>query len=947
MLPNISGGLAGIGQGLGTAHGSITIDTSDLSRARAEAQASGRAIGQALQQGIGGGARNALQGLRDLRDGVQSLNRELTVIGAGAGVLTGFGLGAARDLRAYRIAYETLLGSQREGDRIMRQLTASASEYGLEMESVLGLGRALIPILGENVDQTGEWVTRAARLRAVLPTAQQGAELRAITEYLADQTISLQRLFNIPPELIQEARAQFADAGQQLDFILDKMGATEEAAQRMADPMVSLKNELKLIAAIGFTPLLEDLRGTASQFREWLETVRETNPEILKIGANAIAAVAAGAPLVLFLNQVAGLLLKIKSVGPLVALGKAGLLVGGAAFVAREGVRAFGRATGNEDQADISYRGMLAAAFAAFTHTLTSVALVMARVSQAFYDGVYSMVGAMGRFIETVGTIAVRIGNILPERLGGARLREFGESLQERGQTIADNAEQWRQNAAELVRQAQESMIADMTRVIETFGRWVGALPRGPETRRGPETSRGGRPEPQQSALSRLFADTIANAVPGGLAEWSRFWGELSRIQQEAEAEILAAEEEAARQRAEIIAAYDLRLTRDAEDFARQRARAEEDYQRQIDDINADRIEREAEWQQELNERLERISADAARERERMEEDHQDNLLSAASRLDARAVAEEQRRYNRQRTRFEEDLQQRIDDERAAHQERIAQAREADEERLADLAEFHERRKAREDEDRAVRLARMEEDHEAQLAQFDEQQERRIQQIRDQATEERVAAAEAYRERLRELGVHYTAMITEQARSQGDILSSWTQFWRNMENQVVDTSGDRRGGETGRGGNRPSRQELEQQAIDLMQQNNWQPQTIYNQTRAWRQMSDAELARWLEQTFGIDVPGYLLGTPFVPQTGLAMLHRGEMVLPPGMAEMARNAGIFNGMHGASSSSISYDNRRLSIAPGAIVVHAAPGQSAQDIGAAVRREIIKIADEVRR
>ena len=51
-----------------------------------------------------------------------------------------------------------------------------------------------------------------------------------------------------------------------------------------------------------------------------------------------------------------------------------------------------------------------------------------------------------------------------------------------------------------------------------------------------------------------------------------------------------------------------------------------------------------------------------------------------------------------------------------------------------------------------------------------------------------------------------------------------------------------------------------------------------------------------------DVPGYLQGTPFVPTTQMALLHRGEMVIPPSVSSGIRDGSLVLGKGGASTAS---------------------------------------------
>lgn len=918
----LSSGLAGVSGGLGNAHGTITLSTTQLSQAAAEARRQGQRIGQNLERTIGGGVANVQ------RD-IQSLRAEIAAVGAIGGLATAFGLGAARDLRNYRIAFEQLLGSQEEADEVMTRLADGATKYGLELQGVFKLGRQLLPVLEGNVEATDEWTKRAARLRTVFPDAQQGAEMRAISEFLADQTISLQRLFNIPPGLILEAKEQFEDAGERMDFILDKMGATEQAALEMANPIVSIKNELRLIAAVGFTPLLEDLRETLPKYRQWLQDLRETHPELLRIGAGFTAAVAAGAPLLLLANQLLGTLQKVKALGIAGILGRAGLVGGvavGGLIGAREGLQAIGRARGDERLEEIGIRDMLFTAAAAVVDSaaILSVALgfVAAEITKAF-----------GIFFEAMGAFAARIGDFVPDILGGERLRTAGEELSVFGQQLRETTEnedlprfvdevdvarvEWRQAIARFL-----GVLPDPTAVTAPAD--VAHLNRGAMATRG--TGGAGVSEFTEEELARIEA-------------FNTFQADLRQIEADAQQARLETTRQYEAQRTQVIAQYEQQIAREAEDFARHRARENAQLAADIADMQAERAEQEAEWQEDLNERIADIQADAAKQRERMQEDHRDNLLQAASRLDARAVAEENRRFQRQITRFEEDLQARIDEEREAHEERVQQAREAEQERIDDMREAVAERQAIEDEERAIRLARMEEDHEAQLEQMDAAHQARLKQIDAQERQELAARRQSFRN---EWMPAQRAMQIESLRAFEDYLEGWIRVQNKLLREPSFNTGGGTGG-TGTGGDggvQPTSQELMQMAIDAMQEAGWSPQRVHDQVRAMQGWSDAAIASWIERRFDVDVPGYRLGTAFVPRDMLAMLHRGEAVIDAQTAEFLRR-----GLRGSLASpqqtgAMVANSRTVTLQDGAvnIEVHAAPGMSAVDVGREVERRL---------
>jgi hypothetical protein len=333
------------------------------------------------------------------------------------------------------------VSTEEEANALMRQLADSANEFGLEIGGVFSLAGTLLPLLEGNVEATAEWVERAARLRAVLPTAQQGAEIRAISEYLSGQTVSLQRLFNIPPNIILEAKAQFTDAGEQIDYILQRMGATEEAARAMADPLVSVKNELKLIAAVGFEPILQKLREILPEFRQWLENIRETHPEILSIGAALVTAAAVGAPLLLLATQVLSTFQKIKAPGIIAPLGKAGLIgaaaIGGS-LLAGEGVRAIGRATGDDRAANLSNLDILRDALKAVVDIFLSFMALLGPTFQAIINELTRFAGILVAIFTTYGMILTRLGELIPEQFGGRELTTAGNTIEEAGREAGE-----------------------------------------------------------------------------------------------------------------------------------------------------------------------------------------------------------------------------------------------------------------------------------------------------------------------------------------------------------------------------------------------------------------------------------------------------------------------------------------------------------------------------
>lgn len=346
------------------------------------------------------------------------------------------------------------------------------------------------------------------------------------------------------------------------------------------------------------------------------------------------------------------------------------------------------------------------------------------------------------------------------------------------------------------------------------------------------------------------------------------------------------------RNRADAERDYQQTVLREVQDFVLNRQRQEQDLADSIADIHRDAARREqraaedfaesiSEARDDTNERLAELEEDYQRDREKRARKHRDDILDAAGRLDAKAVADAQRKfktqeqdakesYDEQRKDLREQFQEREEDARKSYERQLADAREADAQRIQDMQEDFALRQAREDEDRAIRLGRMAEDHQDQLAEMDRAHGERIAQIIHQAQVERAELDAQAKEDLLALGVRNEAWIAEQTRKEEELEKLWDKFWSHVSKTLTIPSSA--GGEDAR------------------------------------------------------PPGFASGG-FVPRDMLARLHAGELVIPASQVAAGNTGG-----------------RSLSIGDVNVTVMGS-NASANDIGSAVRYHLERLLEEV--
>lgn len=775
-------------QSLGRAQGSIGIDLSELRAVSGVV----RSVAGEVSRGFGAidaSAKRTAITLGGISRGIGQIKGELTGLSIGASILTGMGVKTAASFQESAIKLAGMTGGIDKAQKLMDDLRKKSAAAGIPFADMLATAERLLPTFQGNTKELERWYNLVRRVAVLNATEGMTGAAFSINEAITSggtDLVSLVERFNISrAQLRAELAANGNDFYKALDTVLERMGITNETALQMGQTFNAsfraAKDAAMQLLAEGFTPLLQALTPILQKTALWLAQLRETNPAIAQMGAGLATVTALGAPTLLLFNQLVEAGQKLKALGILGGLGRAGgvgLAVGAGVGLGIGATNAIGRATGNEGMANAGLSDLMLT----LRKLIVNIAYTFSEVDRLIRTGLISalrlMVNATISAASALGGVVSAIGGMLPGRLGGDALGKIGADLSAGGSGLkATSNAMFDAMIANLTKRSNDQMRSFMNLMVPTASAT-------------PSVGSGGAGGTSGAGTGER--DKI-------ISQWAK---DAARIEREAGQARLDEERSYGQQRAQTIRQYNLNALREEEDFARGRARAITQYNRQVAEAIADAAKRDAEWQKDYNEKIAEIRQDGneqvaelernyAKDRERRERDHRDRLLNAAARLDAVAVAEEQRSYARQqadaeenyteqRTKIQDALAERLADELEAHQERLEAAHDADQERLADMQRNFEEQIAEQDMERAIQQQRRAEDFATQLAEMDTAHAERLAQIDTQAALERQALNDAFVAQLNDLGIYNKAWRDQQAAAQAESLRLFGEFWKQF-----------------------------------------------------------------------------------------------------------------------------------------------------------------------
>jgi hypothetical protein len=358
---------------LGIARGFIEIGLARLQSQRQVAISTAKQIGTAYENAFKGAAK-AVQGFSKQMDSTRArlkeIRGELTALSVSGAALTGFGLKAADNLRTLQIRFRELAGDEQKAAALMQEIADAAKAVGLPVRQTQSDFAGLVPAIRDAGEEVGTYLNLVSRLNLLNPREGTSGAIFAIREALTSggtDLVSLAERFNIPRKALRELIAETGSFSKALDILLDKQGATTEAAQAQAQSLAGASARLRdastQVLERAFTPALQGAANILDSIAAGLEAAPDA---LVEIGGAATIAVTGVAGLLLVLSQVLNTIQNIKKAGALeglrniaqnrgvqrAAVGAGALAVGTAIGIG--GVQAFGRATGNERLANFN-----------------------------------------------------------------------------------------------------------------------------------------------------------------------------------------------------------------------------------------------------------------------------------------------------------------------------------------------------------------------------------------------------------------------------------------------------------------------------------------------------------------------------------------------------------------------------------------------------------------
>jgi len=801
------------------------------------------------------------------------LSSSLNIFAAAAA--TGFALivkNAAeshREIKGVTAVFTGLFGSQQAAVNQMNSLRVAAVKTNVPIMDMLASARELAPTLklaGVELSRLTEGIDISRRLATLNPEQGTRGAAFAIAEFLQGQTRSLATRFRINAgEINKFLKEANGDRLRALSMLLDKLGVTTATAQdamsNLQTAFSNLGQSIGLFMATGPEPLINDfLVPFINKLSQGIAVFQQTNPELARMVSLLTLLGLAAPPLILMFIKLSEAVLNFQItmsrlkdagvLGQLSGLGKAAGAVGvtGAALTAGYfggvGVaNVIGNAARPAGAKAESFEETQAKANTALQQTFTILLAVTGTFRKAIVDVIAEIVKQSGRALVAIGAILQTVGSLISKIPGmellGERFQEAGDGVRRAGEEFYTTVDRARDSIKTF-----DDNLALSVGGIERAATAVDKLNQLEDLRLGRVAATTQVFEQSEEAFSSYQAYFEQAAAAS-----EKFMDSLRSLNEELAADL----------NTEGLKNFQNLMDIDNE-WQAEKAKLDESYNDKARNIQKDANERRVEIEKSHSEKISAMRSEAGDEEarrvqdfnlkmQRMQEDHEDNLLSAAARLDALAVVREMQNFAKQSRRATEDfnnetrdrqtqLNQKLVVEQNAYVKEIEQLNASSAEKMNDLNIWYQREKVANDKSHLDKIRAEEIRHAKEMDDLKTAF----------AERRRVLTNEYIREtndaRTKEINKQL-AMLGIQTTYQTQMQNSFSAFWNNLVRiaqggQAATTSTfgtvTSKTGHTGGGGYSGS---------------------------------------------------YAEGTDNVPNTGMYYLHKGEAVIPAADAQLVR------------------------------------------------------------
>ncbi len=210
--------------------------------------------------------RDVVQGgLRLLKEGFLELNQVM--------------IGSNALYEQATTAISVMAGGMEKAGAMMDAVRKASKEVGMGYSEMVRMSQPLIPFAQGSSQALYEMLRATLALQAYMPEKGTWGAMRAITEAMADQYVSLARLYNIPLRTIQQLKDEGKRGLELILAALEKQGVGWDLVTAQADTFVGMLTTLKGVSQDFFRllgePVFKGLSADLMAVRNWVRQNEE------------------------------------------------------------------------------------------------------------------------------------------------------------------------------------------------------------------------------------------------------------------------------------------------------------------------------------------------------------------------------------------------------------------------------------------------------------------------------------------------------------------------------------------------------------------------------------------------------------------------------------------------------------------------------------------------